>query len=278
MQLNFTLVLLCFMVIFVQLLYGRTCDCDFCMDTATVPAAGEREIYNTSPCPVGTAAAVSELNVESTDQSGIQIYTKDDPSSSQYYTAGSSTSTVTCFKMGDGFVVGGQKPRIYVIIQCKQWFQSCPIQYTIDIICTKIGTTSTSTPATRSTITAASTTTTTAVTRSTISTVWTTTTTSTSVTVPTATAVVINNTCECDCCKGSTECKPTYVGTIFYGSNKCQVSDCTNQCARQFSNCPSSRDEPGNIAARCINNTGITIKTTFYIPFLIIIFLYVFKI
>ncbi len=263
------------MVTFVQILYGRTCDCIFCFDTGTVPAAGEREIYNTNPCPAGTAAAVSELNVESTDQSGIQIYTKDDPSSSEYYTAGSTTSTVTCFKMGGGFVVGARKPRIYVIIECKEWFQSCSVRYTISLVCRSVGTTSTF--ISTSTSTFISTSTSTFIPTSTSTFISTSTSTSIPVTLPTATAVVFNNTCECECCKGSATCQPAYAGTIFYGIRKCDASDCASQCAKQFSNCPSSRDEPGKIVTRCINNAGITLKTAFYIPLLITIFLYVFK-
>lgn len=270
MQLNFVLVLLCFMVTCVQILYGSTCDCLFCPDTAKIPAASKREIYNSSPCPAGTAAAVSELNVESTDKSGIRIYTKDDPSSSQSYTAGSSGSTVTCFKMGSRFLVGGVKPRIYVIIECEEWSKSCSVDYNINLVCASVGTTSTSTSATRSTSTPP--------TRSTFTRVSTTTSTSTPVTVPTATAVMINNTCECDCCKGSETCQAAYVGTIFYGTGKCETSDCTSKCAKQFSTCPSSRDEAGKIVAHCINNAGITLKTALYIPLLIIISLYVFDI
>lgn len=241
------------MVTYVQILYGRTCDCTFCFDTDNVRAAGQLEIYNANPCPAGTAAVVSKLNVESTDKSGIRIYTKDDPSSSEYYTAGSSTSTVTCFNMGDGFTVGGLKPRIYVIIECEQWSKPCPIRHTINLGCRSVGTTST--PATRSTFTRVSTTTST----------------STPVSVPTATAIMVNNTCECDCCKGSATCQVAYVGTIFYGIGRCEASDCASKCAKQFSNCPSSRDEAGKIVPRCINNAGVTLKTALYIQLLIII-------
>jgi len=53
------------------------------MDSATISAGSERQIYNSYSCPAGTAAAVSELKAQSTDQSGFQVYTRDDPSSSE---------------------------------------------------------------------------------------------------------------------------------------------------------------------------------------------------
>ena len=284
MHFNFVSMLLYLMITFDQILYGRTCDCTFCFDHATVSAGGESRIYNEYLCPAGTAAAVSEINVQSTDQSGFQIYTKDDPSSSESYTAGSTTSTVTCFNMGDGFVVGGRQPRIYVIIRCEEWSQPCSVRYTIDLVCTHVGTTSTAKSTSISTIKPTSVSTIKPTSISTIipTSISTIIPTSMSTTKPvdpsTVTTVVFDNICECQCCKGSAVCNPVYVGIIFYGTSKCEASDCASQCAKQFSDCPVNRTEPGKIVTHCRNNAGIMLKSSFYVPVLVIISIHIFNI
>ena len=252
MQFKLVLILLYFMVTFVQILYGRICSCTSCFDDVTIPASKEDRIYNSDLCPAGTAAAVSDIKVQSTDGSGFQVYTKDDPSSSTYYVAGSTTSTVTCFNMGSGFLVGGQQSRIYVIITCEEWFQSCSVEYNIDIVCTQIGTTAT--PKTTSISTA------------------------TSTNPSTLTTIVFDNTCECQCCKGSAVCNPVYVGIISYGTRICEASDCAKQCAKQFSDCPVDATEPGKIVTQCRNNAVIMQKSSFFGPLLVAISIYIFNI
>ncbi len=90
--------------------------------------------------------------------------------------------------------------------------------------------------------------------------------------------VVFDNICECQCCKGNAVCTPGYVGLIFYGTNRCEPTDCTRQCAKQFSACPASATEPGKIVTQCRNNAGIGLKSSFYISFLTIVFLFIFNI
>ncbi|CAM4835757.1 unnamed protein product [Rotaria magnacalcarata] len=131
------------MIIFVQTLHGQTCDCRICPDSATVPANSERQIFNSLPCPAGSAAAVSSINVQSTDGSAFEIATKDDPSGATYYVAGSTNSPVTCFKMGSGFNVGGEKSRIYVVMSCLNGIKSCSLRYSIRLICRSVATTPT---------------------------------------------------------------------------------------------------------------------------------------
>ncbi len=143
MQFNSVLVFLLFMVTFVQNLYGQTCDCLFCLDRATAAANSDLRVFNSAPCPAGRAAAVSAINVQSTDGSAFQIYTKDDPSDSTYYVAGSTTSSVTCFRMGQGVTVGGQKSRIYVVMRCLNLIRPCSLRYSIDLICRSVTTTPT---------------------------------------------------------------------------------------------------------------------------------------
>ena len=254
------------MITFIPNSSEGACSCTFCTDTTTISAGSETRIYNPVSCPAGTGASISELKIQSTDQSGFQVYTKDAPSSTEYYIAGSSASTVTCFNKGDGIVVGGKYSHIYVIIQCKEWIQSCKIRYTVEITCRQTGTTSTIRPIT--------------------TTRWPSTTTSTSVTTTTtkpfdpstASSIVVDNVCECQCCKGSAGCTPVYVGVIFYGTNRCEPTDCKKQCARQFSTCPANETESGKIVTQCRNNAHIGLKSSFYILFSTIIFLYIFSI
>jgi hypothetical protein len=144
MQFNSILVLLLFIIIFVQTLHGQTCDCRICPDSTTVPANSERQLFNSPPCPAGSAAAVSSINVQSTDGSGFQISTMDDPSDTTHYTAGSTNSLVTCFKMGSGSNVGGQKSRIYVVMRCRNGLKPCSLRYSIRLICRSVAATSTS--------------------------------------------------------------------------------------------------------------------------------------
>ncbi|CAF1267630.1 unnamed protein product [Adineta steineri] len=67
----------------------------------------------------------------------------DDPSGSSYYPAGSTSSTVPCFKMNSIFKVGGVKSQIYVVIRCKELTRSCSLRYSIGLTCMPIATTST---------------------------------------------------------------------------------------------------------------------------------------
>lgn len=269
MQSRVALILLYSMITLVQTLYGKACGCTFCTDTTTISAGSKRQIYNPQSCPAGTAAAVSELKVQSTDGSGFKVYTKDDPSSSEYYPDASTTSTATCFNMGDGFVVGVRYPRIYVIISCEEWIQSCDIRYTVDLVCRRVETTSTTTATSRFPST------TTATSRSTSAVISTTLSTTQPISPSTATAVVYENICECQCCKGSSTCNPVYVGLIRYGTKRCQPSDCTTQCLKQFSACPASGIELGKIVTQCRNNIGTGLKTSFYISLLGILSLYI---
>ena len=264
------------MVTFVQILYGRICSCTSCFDDVTIPASKEDRIYNSDLCPAGTAAAVSDIKVQSTDGSGFQVYTKDDPSSSTYYVAGSTTSTVTCFNMGSGFLVGGQQSRIYVIITCEEWFKSCSVEYNIDIVCTQIGTTSTPKTTSISTISSTSASMTNSTSVSTTSS--TSISTATSTNPSTLTTIVFDNTCECQCCKGSAVCNPVYVGIISYGTRICEASDCAKQCAKQFSDCPVDATEPGKIVTQCRNNAVIMQKSSFFGLLLVAISIYIFNI
>ena len=242
MQFKSILLLLLFMVIFVQTLRGQTCDCTFCSDRVTVSAYGENRIYNPIPCPAGKAAAVSTINVQSTDGSGFQIFTMDDPTGTTYYTAGSTTTTVTCFKMGSGVVVGGQKSQIYVVIKCRNSLNSCSLKYSIDLICASV--TTTSTPKLTSASTAKP------------------------VQPSTVAPIGGGNTCECHCCKGSATCTSVLVGAILYNSNTCEVSNCARRCPTLFSACPTGGNQLGKIKTYCKTNTGITKKNVFYITLL----------
>lgn len=252
MQFNVVLIFLYLMITFVRTSPEGTCDCTSCTYTAIISAGSEYRIYNSAACSGVTVAAVSDLKVQSTNQRGIQIYTQDDPSSAEYYTAASTASTVTCFNMADGDVVGGRHPRIYVTIQCKEWVQSCEIRYTVNLRCVRVGTTSTIAPTSVST--------------------------AKPVGPSTVTSIVVDNICECQCCKGSAGCTPVYVGVIFYGTNRCEPTDCTKQCVKQFPACPASGIEPGKIVTQCRNNADIGLKSSFYILFLTIIFLHTFNI
>jgi hypothetical protein len=246
MQFNSILLLLLCLISSVQRIYGQTCDCRSCSNTATVNPFTQFQASLSTPCSVGTAAAVSAINVQSTDGSGFEVYTRDDPSGSAYYVAGSTTSSVTCFKMGDGIVVGGQNPQIYVVIKCDSLFQPCKVRYSMRLTCVRIATTSTPKPTLSSTVKP--------------------------VRPPTVPPVKVNNTCECQCCKGSSTCVPVYVGTIVYGVNKCNPSNCLNQCSRNFPVCLVNANQPGKVVTQCRNNAAITLKTPFYIPILILFF------
>ena len=157
MQLNSVLLLLLFLITLVHHLHSQSCNCAGCLDKTTVNANSDAKIYNPVLCPEGAAAAVSELNVQSTDGSQFQIYTKNDPSGAAYYTAGSTTTSVTCFDIGNGRLVGGQKSQIYVVMNCKNWIQPCPLRYSITLVCIPLETVSTSLstpkPASASTVT-----------------------------------------------------------------------------------------------------------------------------
>ncbi|UJR17601.1 hypothetical protein I4U23_004497 [Adineta vaga] len=256
MQNFFILVVFLFLVTLIQYSNGQKCDCTFCMDKVNVSANTQNLFSNTAACPTGTAAAVSALNVESTDGSGFQVFTKDDPSSTTSYTAGSTSSIVTCFKMGSGFFVGGQKPRIYVVIQCSNGFRPCSLRYSISITCATVQASSTIKSTAVSTIKPIKSTT--------VSTIK-------PIKSSTNPAALNYNVCECHCCRESSVCAPKHVGTLLYGLNTCTESDCTSRCSRQFSSCLISVDSPAKIKAHCKTNAGTTFKNLFYIPLLILI-------
>ena len=260
MQFNSTVVVaLLFMIAFVQNLHGQTCNCRICPDSVTLNANSEYQISNSALCPAGTAAAVSTIDVQSTDGSGFQIYTMDDPSDTVYYSAGSTATTVSCFNMGSGVTVGGQKSRIYVIIRCKSSIRSCSLRYSIRLICARVQTTSN--PKSTSTFTVGPVSPTTV-------------TTAKPVNPSTVTAIVVDNTCDCQCCRGSAVCVPVYVGSIFYGTNTCDPSNCAHQCSTLFSDCPADGSQTGKVETHCKGNAGITLKNPFYMSLLV---LFIFK-
>ncbi|CAF1081031.1 unnamed protein product [Rotaria sordida] len=139
--------------------------------------------------------------------------------------------------MGRGFIVGGQKSRIYVVIRCKNALRSCPLEYSIDLACVNNATTSTPKP------------------------------TSVSTAKPVQPSIVVG-TCECHCCKGNATCVPVYVGTIPYYTNTCQALDCASRCSTQFSVCPVDGIQSGKIETYCRKNAGAAIRNVPYIPLL----------
>lgn len=222
MQFNSVSVLLLFLITFVHPLHGQTCNCIACLSRVTLNANSNYQVYNSAPCPAGEAAAVSELNVESTDGSGFEIRTTNDPSETTFYTAGSTTSSVTCFDMGNGRFVGGQKSRIYVVLSCKNWIQPCPLSYSIRLVCIPTGTVSTPNPTSASTVN----------------------------TVNSSTSD--SDTCVCRCCSngynsvtagGSSivniqRCSPSRSdGTIIKMSNTCTIASCRQLCIDRVSTC-----------------------------------------
>lgn len=251
MQFNVLLIFSCFVIPFARTSSETTCGCASCTNTVIISPGGEFQIYNSVPCSAGRAAAVAQLQVQSTDQSVFQVRTRDYPSSPEYYPSASTTSDTTCFNMEDGIAVGVRRPQIYVIIQCKEWSQSCHIRYNFILGCKQIEPTSSIAPTSVST--------------------------TKPVSPSTVTSIVIDNICECECCKGSATCTPVYVGVVFYGTNRCQPVDCSRQCERQFSACPVSGVEFGKIVTQCRNHANMRLKRSLYVLFLTTVLLYTFN-
>lgn len=238
MQFKLTLLLLFIMVIFIQSLHGQKCNCIGCTDKVSVNPNNKYQIYSSVPCSDGKTAVISKLNVESTDGSMFTISTKDDPSDTAQYTFASTASAVTCFKMIDGLVVGGNTSKIYVIISCNNWLQPCPLRYSISLACAPVKTTSTSIPTSASTGKPVNPSTPKL--------------TSTSTFKPVYPPTSGSDTCVCRCCQngyssitvgGSTildvqRCVPSkYPGTAIKISTTCRTDLCRQSCIDQVPNC-----------------------------------------
>jgi hypothetical protein len=149
--------------------------------------------------------------------------------------------------MARGLVVGGMKPRIYVVIRCRNSNRPCSIEYSIDLICVRDSTTPSSIRRSSS-----------------VSTVKT-------VKPTTAAPVVYTETCECHCCIRKATCTPEHIGYILYPTNKYEDSHCVSQCTKRFVDCPTNANIPGKIKTFYNSTPGIMSKNVFYISLLILL-------
>jgi hypothetical protein len=81
---------------------------------------------------------VVDLDVQSTDGSGFQVYTMLSRTSTQYFESASAAQDVTCYNK-DASKLTGSGSKITVEIICRNLFYSCPIRYYLTTRCIEGG-------------------------------------------------------------------------------------------------------------------------------------------
>jgi len=104
-----------------------------CSNSESV-SAGTTLLLSTS-CAIGQVAVATEIRVQSTDQSGFDLCLADDDTTLSCYTAGSTTSSASCFNAASGTSIGGRAQKIVLRITCGNVFSPCPLKYDVSLAC-----------------------------------------------------------------------------------------------------------------------------------------------
>ena len=111
------------------------CDCVGCLDTRSVSAGATWSVAY-GPCGTSLYAAVTKLNMHTTDGSTFRVRTTPPAPTTQYYTGASSADSVTCYNKAAGSNVGDPaQAELQIDVTCNNVFYACPIEYSINVQC-----------------------------------------------------------------------------------------------------------------------------------------------
>jgi hypothetical protein len=117
------------------------CGCDSCSKTYTIPGNDFMQLNYAGiyACPVGQTAAVTTLEVQSTDGSSwgspskFMVHTQASPTSPTYYPAASMTTPDSCYNMAAKNIGGANT--LSIIVTNQNILNSAAIMYNVAVSC-----------------------------------------------------------------------------------------------------------------------------------------------